>query len=284
VLKPLGQALSRWTPVRRGRIDDPVSALAAAWPEIVGADIARNSQPIRIDRGTLWIVTASGAWGQQLTFLTDRLLAAIRERTPQTIVERLRFRVGKIAAVRRAPKGRHELAPRAVEPPRPVPESAADALASFRRHVEGWERAKRAAGWKECRDCKALLAPGSAVRCAACANAAIRRRTERAARLLADAPWLGYSGTAELVDELSASEYEALRAQLLTDWRQTLDRSRAVSPERPLPHERGVASAYVLLATRLRPNEIDPGIMRGVLGDAAYDRLYELERTEPNGE
>ncbi|HEY3676819.1 MAG TPA: DUF721 domain-containing protein [Candidatus Tumulicola sp.] len=284
MLKPLGQALSHWTPVRRGRIDDPVSALAAAWPEIVGADIARNSQPVRIDRGTLWIVTTSGAWGQQLTFLTDRLLAAIGERTPQTIVERLRFRVGKISGIRRAPKGRNGLALRPVEPPRSIPESAADALASFRRHVEGWERAKRAAGWKECLDCKALLQPGSAARCAACANAAIRRRTERAARLLADAPWLGYPGTAELVEELSPSEYEALRAQLLADWRQTLERARAVSPERPLPHERGVASAYVLLATRLRPNEIDPAIMRGILGDAAYARLYELQRTEPNGE
>jgi hypothetical protein len=284
VLKPLGQALSRWTPVRRGRIDDPVSALAAAWSEIVGADIARNSQPVRIDRGTLWIVTASGAWGQQLTFLTERLLSAIRERTPQTIVERLRFKVGKISAVRRAPTARNALVPRPIEPPRSTSESAADALASFRRHVEGWERAKRAAGWKECRDCSALLAPGTAARCAACANAAVRRRTERAARLLAEAPWLGYAGTAELVEDLSASEYEALRAQLMTDWRQTLERARAVSPERPLPHERGVASAYVLLATRLRPQEIDPAILRGVLGDAAYERLYELQRTELNGE
>lgn len=284
MLKPLGQALSRWTPERRGKIDDPVSALAAAWPEIVGADIARNSQPIRIDRGTLWIVTTSGAWGQQLTFLTERLLTAIRERTPQTIVERLRFKVGKISAVRRASKARNELAPRPTDPPRSIPESAADALASFRRHVEGWERAKRAAGWKECRDCNALLAPGTAARCAACANAAAQRRTERAARLLADAPWLGYSGTAELVEGLSASEYETLRAQLMTDWRQTLERARAVSPERPLPHEGGVASAYVLLATRLRPHEIDPAILRGVLGDAAYERLYELQRTEPNGE
>jgi hypothetical protein len=231
----------------------------------------------------LWIVTASGAWGQQLTFLADRLLASIRDRTPQTNVERLRFRVGKISAPRRSSVRRNDLVPMAAEA-RPIPESAAEALASFRRHVEGWERAKRAAGWKECRDCKALVRPGSAARCVACSNAAFQRRTERAARLLADAPWLGYAGTAELVDELSATEYEALRAQLVTDWRRTLERARAASPEQVLPHERGVASAYVLLATRLRPHEIDPAVMRSVLGDAAYDRLYESQRTEPNGE
>jgi hypothetical protein len=284
VLKPLGQALTGWTPVKRTRIDDPVSALAASWSEIVGADIANNSQPVRIDRGTLWIVTASGAWGQQLTFLSERLLASIRERTPQTIVERLRFKVGKISAARRSPARRNAAALVPVEPPRSMPESAADALASFRDHVEGWERAKRAAGWKECIVCNALLRPGSAASCAACSNAALARRTERAARLLADAPWLGYAGTAELIDELSASEYEALRARLLSDWRLTLERARATSPERPLAHERGVASAYVLLATRLRPHEIDPRVMRSVLGDAAYDRLYEQQRTEPNGE
>jgi hypothetical protein len=285
MLKPLGQALARWTPAQRTRFDDPVTALAIAWDDIVGGDVARNSQPVRIDRGTLWIVTTSGAWGQQLTFLTEGLLAAIRERTPQTSVERLRFKVGKITAVRRGAARRHTADPLAAAiPPRSVPETAADALAAFRRHVQGWERAKRAAGWKECSDCNALLRPGSALRCAACSNAATRLRTERAARLLAEAPWLGYAGTAELVEELSRAEYEALRARLLSDWRQTLERARMASPESAAPNERGIANAYVLLATRLRPQDIEPAVMRGVLGDALYDRLYEIQRTETNGE
>jgi hypothetical protein len=275
MLKPLNQALTGWKPARTGRIDDPVAALAAVWPEIVGPGIASNSQPVRIERGTLSIVTTSGAWGQQLTFLTERLLAAIRERTPQTIVERLRFRVGKISPARRTVPRRPEALAQTHEPPRAAADSAAAALASFRRHVEDWERAKRAAGWKECSDCNALLRPAGVTRCATCTNAAVRLRTERAARLLSDAPWLGYAGTAELVEDLSASEYEAMRAQLMRDWRQVLERARAVSPERVLSHERGVASAYVLLATRLRPHEMDAAIMRGVLGDAGYDRLYE---------
>ncbi len=131
VLRPLNQALEAWKPARSGRIDDPVAALAAAWPEIVGPGIASNSQPVRIDRGTLSIVTTSGAWGQQLTFLTERLLAAIRERTPQTIVERLRFRVGAISATRRAIPRRPDALAQSHEPPRAVPDSAVEALASF---------------------------------------------------------------------------------------------------------------------------------------------------------
>jgi hypothetical protein len=213
------------------------------------------------------------------------LLAAVRERAPQTSVERLRFRVGKITAVRRRLSPRATaMPPKAAIPPASAAETAADALAAFRGHVEGWERAKRAAGWKECANCNALLRPSSAARCAACENAVTRRKTEQAARLLAEAPWLGYAGTAELVDELSRTEYEALRARLLSDWRQSLERSRVTSAEHPAPGERGLASAYVLLATRLRPHEIDPAVMRGVLGDALYDRLYEMQRTETNGE
>ena len=285
MLKPLGQAMARWTPARSARIDDPVTAIATSWPEIVGADIARNSQPVRIERGTLLIVTTSGAWGQQLTFLADGLLAAVRERAPQTSVERLRFRVGKITAVRRRSSQRSaETPPKAAVARASASETASDALAAFRGHVEGWERAKRAAGWKECSNCNALLRPSSAALCAACENAVTQRRTERAARLLAEAPWLGYAGTAELVDELSRTEYEALRARILSDWRQSLERSRAASADHPAPGERGLASAYVLLATRLRPHEIDPAVMRGVLGDALYDRLYETQRTETNGE
>jgi hypothetical protein len=285
VLKPLGQAMARWTPARSARIDDPVTAIATAWAEIVGADIARNSQPVKIERGTLFIMTTSGAWGQQLTFLADGVLTAVRERAPQTAIARLRFRVGKITAVnRRTPPRTPTMPPKAAIPRASAPETAADALAAFRRHVEGWERAKRAAGWKECGNCNALLRPSSAARCAACESALTRRRTERAARLLAEAPWLGYAGTAELVDELSRTEYEVLRARLLSDWRQSLERARAASAEHPAPGERGLASAYVLLATRLRPHEIDPAVMRGVLGDASYERLYETQRTETNGE
>jgi hypothetical protein len=56
------------------------------------------------------------------------------------------------------------------------------------------------------------------------------------------------------------------------------------SPESAAPNERGIANAYVLLATRLRPQDIEPAVMRGVLGDALYDRLYEIQRTETNGE
>ncbi len=89
---------------------------------------------------------------------------------------------------------------------------------------------------------------------------------------------------AELVDDLSASEYEAMRAQLMRDWRQVLERARAVSPERVLDHERGVASAYVLLATRLRPHEIDAAVMRGVLGDGGIRSTLRNQRTELNGE
>jgi hypothetical protein len=281
VLRPLNEALGEWTPQERTRWQqDPLVLLAAGWSEIVGDDVARNTHPTRILDGTLLVTTRSSAWSQQLSFLAERIVAAVRARLPQTSVERLRFRVGKLPAPSRALRGvaPHEPRTSPDRSPRPPTASAAEAVARFRRGVTERERAKRAAGWKECQGCGALMVPRAGTLCVTCANARGERRTAAAARLLFEAPWLGYAGTAELIDGLTLQDYQAIRTRLLSRWWEALARVRASKRLSRDGRERLIASSYVVLKSKLPPEAIDPATLRNVLGDELNEIIYGTEQ------
>lgn len=111
----------------------------------MGTRIATRTRPEKLERGTLWVLTASAAWSQELSLLVD----PIKERLAELGIEikELRFRVGKIdadsrIALRRPPKE----APREVR----LEEPLARALANvgdddLRRAIAG--AAKRALGF-----------------------------------------------------------------------------------------------------------------------------------------
>jgi hypothetical protein len=84
--------------------------------------------------------------------------------------------------------------------------------------------------------------------------------------LLFEAPWLGFSGTAELVDGLNEKEYERIRSRLLKRWWGMLERARVAGRLSRDGRERLVASSYVLLRSKLPPEEIMPATVRNVLG------------------
>ncbi|MGB8521006.1 MAG: DUF721 domain-containing protein [Candidatus Tumulicola sp.] len=281
MLRPLNEALGRWSPEKGARwTSDPLSLLSAGWSEIVGDDVARNTHPARILDDALWVTTRSSAWSQQLTFLADRILAAVRARLPQTPVERLRFRVGKLPMrARLGPRGRQQAPP--VKPDAragaPAPADAPEALQRFRTSVEAMRRAKLLAGWKECRGCGAPVAAREGL-CATCRNVASQQREAATARLLFEAPWLGYDGAAEMIDGLTPPDYEAIRNRLLSRWWETLVRARAAKRLSRDGRERTIASSYVVLKSKLSPEAIDPATVRNVLGDELNDLLYGTER------
>jgi hypothetical protein len=270
----LSQAIVAWTPAEKIALRDPLTLLQAGWTDIVGAEVAANSAPVRVADGTLVVVTRSSAWSHQLSFLADRVLAAVGARLPAAAVERLRFRVGVL------PK---RCAPRVAASPgnpvrllsEPLPTaSAQEALAQFARHVEAATRSKRSAGWKACDTCGALIDSSQKASCAACDAARSEGRGLATARLLFEAPWLGFSGTAALVDGLSEKEYERIRSRLLKRWWGMLERARVAKQLSRNGRERHVASSYVLLRSKIPPEEIMPATVRNVLGDELHELLY----------
>jgi hypothetical protein len=259
--------------------------LAAAWPEIVGEENARNSGPSQVQGDTLLITTTSSAWSHSLSFLTTGLLEKIAVRVPAAGIAKLRFRVGKIVrrAERSAPlrqaqgdRGVAQGGTSARGPLAPA-QTATEALERFRGTVEEEQRAKRALGWKECEGCTALVDPASGAYCAPCRAARNEERKRRVSRLLYEAPWLGYAGTAKLVEGLSSGEYEGIRERLLRRWWDRLSRARMSGTVTRDNSERSLASSYVLLKTNIAPEKLALQTVRNELGDELFKLIYETE-------
>jgi hypothetical protein len=271
-MRKLAAALAGWTPENRPY--DPLVLLEAAWPEIVGAEVARNSHPSRIADGTLLVTTRSSAWSNQLSFLADHVQRAVAARLPRSGVERLRFRVGRIASPSAPPATRGQGRSPRPAAERPATVSSAEALTRFRQNVEARQRSRRNAGWNECAACGALEVAAPGAWCTACAAERAEARAGTIARLLFEAPWLGYSGTASLVAGLQEEEYERIRTGLLKHWWGRLARARAAKQLSHDGSERLVASSYILLQSKLPPEEILPATVRGILGDELHELLY----------
>lgn len=47
------------------------------WPETVGAAVAKQTSPLRIQRGTLQVATSTAAWAQNLAFQRQLILAKL---------------------------------------------------------------------------------------------------------------------------------------------------------------------------------------------------------------
>jgi len=269
--RKLRSALDAWTPT--GEQPEPVVALRAAWSEIVGEEIAKNSRPHELERNALLVVTRSSAWSQQLAFLSERIVANVRERTGHPI-DKVRFRVGRLTAERSAAPARRSVRVKRVVDHRPPVETAQEALARFREDVQRAQRAKAAAGWKECLQCGVRIAPAAGRFCAPCSNAWSQGRSEQVARLLFDVPWLGYAGAVGVVEGLTQHEYEAIRRKLLATWWETLQRIRREKRRRLSTRERLIASSYVLLKSGLDPERIAPAVVRDLLGDELHHLIY----------
>jgi hypothetical protein len=284
VLK-LSDAIAGWSP-GAGRLDeDPMLLLGAVWAELVGENVAGNSHPQRLLDGTLLIVTRSSAWSQELSFLAERIVTAASARLPHAGIERVRFRVGKLPSPQSAPevRARAVRAARAGKAPA-ASASPQEALERLREGVTRRQRAKLTAGWKACGGCGALVAPDGATFCIACINARRQARTEATARLLFEAPWLGFRGSAALVEGLTSQEYTSIRRRLLARWWGMLERARVAKRFSRDGVERAVATSYVVLKSELAPDDIRPATVRNVLGDELHDFLFGTEHTsETNG-
>ena len=65
--------------------------LFAAWPSIVGAEVAQHAEPISLLDGKLLIQCSSTAWATQLNIAQFEILQTIRASAPGALVESLSF-------------------------------------------------------------------------------------------------------------------------------------------------------------------------------------------------
>ncbi len=268
-LRPLRTSLESWTPGRGASID-PLHAIAAAWPGIVGRDVAANAAPLELSGENLVIGTRSSAWSQQLQFLSLQILAQVRALPAGIVVSKLVFRTGLV------PRGRRRVAAAATPRPRSangraVPDAlppAADMYEAFARMRARMTAAPRRNG-PTCADC-GVRVEGSAGaardRCAPCAGEAEFARRTQIERIVYMAPWLTFVDLREQLPDLSVAEFERARKVLLQRWWLVLERARAAGRVSRSGLERHVGSSYVLLQSRLPPDRITSAVVRNLLG------------------
>ncbi len=266
-LRPLRAAVEAWRPTRFSP-RDPLQAIVAAWPAIVGEQVAAQTAPRALSGDALVVATRSSAWSQQLQFLAEEIVRALRALPEGCSIARLVFRSG---ALRHAPR-RARAADGTLAAPHPradgaPPEAAAnqwEALARVRRRVADLRKRAPAA----CGCCGAPLDEArAAATCAPCGGDAESTRLLEAERVLFMVPWLGFDALSEHVVGLRRAEYERARRQLLQRWWSLLQRTRSTGRLCASGIERKIASSYVLLQSRVPPGRITAAVVRNLLGE-----------------
>ena len=83
------------------------------WAAAVGARIAERTRPVAIEDGVLLVRAATSVWANELSLLSDALVARLR--AAGVTVRALRFRVGTIEPPERATELRTAKVPRPIE-------------------------------------------------------------------------------------------------------------------------------------------------------------------------
>ena len=68
------------------------------WNETVGPTIARNAQPEKIRKGTLFVKVTSPVWMQQLQYMKEMIVEKLNQRLKTDIVRNIFFVVGQVNA------------------------------------------------------------------------------------------------------------------------------------------------------------------------------------------
>jgi len=86
-------------------IDVPLKtySILGAWNEIVGESVAAHSQPRTIRNRILFIDVAHPTWMQQLQFLKPTLLEKINTFLGESLIQDIRFKLGRILSEVSAP-------------------------------------------------------------------------------------------------------------------------------------------------------------------------------------
>lgn len=152
-MEPLGLLLTHTRGVAAPKTAARSPVPPRDWEAAVGSRIAMRAEPVKLERGVLFVRAASATWAQELSLLCEPILEQLRARG--VAVRELRFRVGQVEPPERA-KTREEV--RTSPPSVKLPEALADDI----RRVEDdalREAIARAAsknlGWQRMRASKA---------------------------------------------------------------------------------------------------------------------------------
>lgn len=87
--EPLGDLLGELVERRGWSSRLRSSVLFSQWEEVVGADVARHCEPVRLVGGVLVVAASSPSWATQLQYLAGDLRLAVNRALGEPVVERV---------------------------------------------------------------------------------------------------------------------------------------------------------------------------------------------------
>lgn len=278
--------LERWQPSGAGADPDATSAVASAWADVVGPDVARRTRPGKLHDGALTVYTAGSTWSHQLTFLAPKIVAALNERCPKSAVSRLRFVVASgrtkalldgiaktATALERARDARGDGPPVVLDA---RTDDAEDIVARLRRRQQALDRRREREGWTRCAQCANWREPslGAQRPCRTCADEARRAGDNRIERVLINAPWLRRTDISSHVPDAQEDAYERVRRRLLSRWEEQMFAAQRRLRRRELhASDRVVAWSYLMLRSGMQQHVIGRAVVSDALGDEWADAL-----------
>jgi predicted nucleic acid-binding Zn ribbon protein len=87
--QPIAAVLAKLVKTRGWQQPAAEARLFGQWPQVVGADLASHSKPVKLEDGLLTIEAESTAWATQLRLLTGRLLGRFAAELGRDVVKKL---------------------------------------------------------------------------------------------------------------------------------------------------------------------------------------------------
>lgn len=291
--RPLRALVKQWRPKALDQsplnLDQALAQVALAWTAAVGSGVAARSRPFKLQRGTLFVLTASSAWSDELSLLAPRIVEALQHSCPRAGVRQLRFRVAggrskllfdtaarHSAAVRKlpAPLAAHERPGRTAQPARPAAADAGsrdvgETIARLRALQVELDAERDRAGWLTCAQCGCRYRGGDTPEtvCARCAEQQRRALEAQVERALMHAPWLRFADLIAHVPHAAREVTDRVRRRLLTRWEYDLQAAeRRLRRGSLTTQDRVLGWSYVMLLARLPQSELGPAVVADVLG------------------
>lgn len=67
-----------------------LAEVQSAWPEVVGASIAKQATPVRVSSGVLTVSCAASVWAQELDLMGPAIIGRLQDRVHRGQVTKLR--------------------------------------------------------------------------------------------------------------------------------------------------------------------------------------------------
>lgn len=208
------------------------------WSDIVGSDIAAQSEPLKIEYRVLWLAVRSSVWSHHLMMMKRELIDKLNMYCAESLIGDIKFVSARAAAGQNGLKkaaaieGDEQPVFRQIMLTAEASERIRQAAALVKNPELGQRAArlyrddltlrelKRRHGFTPCRHCGVLC---SGVLCTVCAREERQKKMAALRRLLNDLPWFTY---AKINHELpcDSGEYIAAKIELLQQYADKLPR------------------------------------------------------------